>query len=203
MTDVVAFVMAGGRSTRMGADKALLPWGRTTLLDHAASLLHAVSGDVRVLCGPEPRYEGHGHAVVTDHAADAPADSEGAGAGPLAGLLAALRSAAGRHALILAVDLPLVTAEVLAALAAARGQGDAVVPVTARGPEPLCAVYSPSCAEAVARRLAAGERRMTSFWPDVRVRRFEAAELARFGDPDRLFLNVNAPADYAAAGEGV
>jgi len=202
MTDLVAFVMAGRRSTRMGADKALLPWGRTTLLGNAASRLRAVTGDVRVLCGPQPRYEGLGYAVVTDDAGDAPKGAGHAGAGPLAGLLAALRAIEGAHALILAVDLPLVTTEVLAALAAVRAQGDAVVPFTARGPEPLCAVYASACAEAVARRLGAGERRMSSFWPDVHVRRFEGPELERLGDPDRLFRNLNAPEDYSAAGDG-
>jgi molybdopterin-guanine dinucleotide biosynthesis protein A len=84
----------------------------------------------------------------------------------------------------------------LAALGAMEGDDDAVVPVTPEGPEPLCALYRSGCGAAVRARLLAGDRRMTSFWPDVRVRTLEGAALAAFGDPRALFLNVNSPAEY-------
>lgn len=185
----VGFVASGGLSTRMGRDKALLRWRGVTLLDHAIARLDAVCRDVRILCGPVPRYEDRGRPLVLDAAP---------GGGPLAGLAAALTSADGEAALCLGVDLPLVTVELLSALAGDTGGDDAVVPVTADGPEPLCALYRAGCLGPVQRRLAAGERRMTCFWPDVRVRTLAAEALAAFGDPARLFHNVNAPADYDA-----
>jgi molybdopterin-guanine dinucleotide biosynthesis protein A len=188
LSGAIGFVVAGGLSTRMARDKALLPWEGSTLLDHAIARLHAVSGDVRILCGPEPRYEDRGLPLVLDAAPER--------AGPLAGLEAALGSAAGAPALLLAVDLPHVTVALLAALVATEGDDDAVVPVTPAGPEPLCALYRGGCRPAVRARLAAGERRMTSFWPDVRVRTIAGVALAAFGDPQALFLNVNSPADY-------
>jgi molybdopterin-guanine dinucleotide biosynthesis protein A len=95
----------------------------------------------------------------------------------------------------LGVDLPHVPVALLEMLIALT-DADAIVPVTPGGPEPLCAVYGPGCRDAVRARLAAGDRRMTSFWPDVRVRTVEGAALAAFGDPQRIFHNVNAPADY-------
>ena len=183
---LTGYVVAGGRSTRMGRDKALLPWGGATLLDHAIARVSRVCGEVAILCGPRARYGDRGRRLVLDAA-------EG---GPLAGLAAALDDAAGADALCLAVDLPNATVELLAALAALDPAADAVVPVTARGPEPLCALYRAACRGPVARRLARGELKMTSFWPDVRVRALEGAALAAFGDPERLFANVNAPGDY-------
>ncbi len=210
----------------MGRDKALLPWHGSTLLDHAIARLGAVCGDVRILCGPEPRYADRGRRLVVDARP---------GAGPLAGLAAGLADAGDAPTLFLGVDLPYVTVALLAALAApgphpdasarsattadagggdtradanagdaASGptaDADAVVPVTAGGPEPLCALYRPPCLPAVRARLAAGELRMTSFWPDVRVRTLEGAALAAFGDPRRLFHNVNVPADYRDAAD--
>lgn len=183
---VVGFVVAGGRSLRMGRDKALLPWGETDLLGHAIARLRAVTGDVRVLCGPAPRYLDRGVPIVTDDVNDA---------GPLAGVVAGLATAPGGRGLFLAVDLPHVPASLLARLVELSEGWDAVVPVSARGPEPLCAFYGPACLEPIRRRMAAGELRMTAFWPDVRVRRPAAGELARHGDPDATFLNLNAPGD--------
>jgi molybdopterin-guanine dinucleotide biosynthesis protein A len=181
----VGFVVAGGLSSRMGRDKALLPWQGSTLLDHAIARLVAVCSDVRILCGPARRYEDRGRPLVVDAIPDG---------GPLAGLAAGLENAGDAAGLYLGVDLPLVSVALLAALAAIKG--DAVVPITPGGPEPLCAVYRPACRDAVRARLAAGDRRMTSFWPEVRVRTLEGDALAVFGDPRRIFHNVNAPADY-------
>jgi molybdopterin-guanine dinucleotide biosynthesis protein A len=182
----VGFVVAGGLSTRMGRDKALLPWQGSTLLDHAIARLAAVCSDVRILCGSAPRYEDRGRRVVVDAIPDG---------GPLAGVAAGLESAGDAPGLYLGVDLPLVTVALLAALLEME-DADAAVPVTPGGPEPLCAVYRPGCRAAVRARLAAGDRKMTSFWPDVRVRTLEGSALAAFGDPRRIFRNVNAPADY-------
>ena len=191
--DAVGFVAAGGRSRRMGRDKALLPWGGGTLLDHAVARLRAVSSEVRVLSGSEARYGDRGLPVDLDSEPEA---------GPLAGLAAALAVAAPRPALLLAVDMPFVTRELLRGLRDALPGWDAVVPATDAGPEPLCAAYAAACLEPVRAALAAGERKMTAFWGGVRVRMLAGADLDRFGDPDRLFRNLNHPSDYAAAGEG-
>jgi molybdopterin-guanine dinucleotide biosynthesis protein A len=170
----------------MGCDKALLPWGGVDLLGHALARLRAVTGDVRILCGPEERYLDRGLPVDVDLAR---------GAGPLTALLTGLTVAAGRGGLFLAVDLPQVPVGFLRRLVERAVGWDAAVPVTPRGPEPLCALYGPGCLEPVRRRMARGELKMTSFWPDVRVRELGPDELAEFGDPDDLFRNLNTPAD--------
>jgi molybdopterin-guanine dinucleotide biosynthesis protein A len=184
----VGFVVAGGQSRRMGADKALLPWGDHALLDHALATLQAVVPDVRILCGPHPRYEDRGVPVVIDRM----------GAGPLAGLEAALASSP-RAALLLAVDLPLVPPALLARIAELlEVDDDAAVPMVGDLPQPLCAVYRPSCLDPVRRRIAEGQLKMTAFWPEVRVRRVGAAELTGF-DLDRMLRNVNTRDDYEDA----
>jgi molybdopterin-guanine dinucleotide biosynthesis protein A len=174
----------------MGRDKALLPWRETDLLGHALARLREVSDDVRILCGPERRYADRGVPVVLDRVADA---------GPIAGLLAGLESASGEPVMLLAVDLPLVPIRLLGQLASLAPGFDAVVPVSSRGEEPLCAVYGPGCLEPVRRRVAEGDLKMTAFWPDVRVREVGPAELVSFGHADTVFRNVNAPADYSEA----
>ena len=117
-------------------------------------------------------------------------------AGPLAGIHAGLLHLAAPAGLFLAVDVPLVPSALLAALLQASDGYDAAVPVVNGHPEPLCAVYRQSCRDAVARRLERGERKMTSFWPDVRVRTLADTELAAFGDPAEMFRNLNTAEEY-------
>ena len=182
------FVVAGGRSQRMGRDKALLPWAGTTLLRHALFRLRSVCGEVRILAGAQPRYTDYGADVLTDVVADA---------GPLGGVHAGLLSLGTPLGLFLGVDTPLIPSALLGALVAAADDYDAVVPVVGGRPEPLCAVYRSTCREPVQRCLESGARKMTSFWPEVRVRTIGEDELAAFGDPGTLFRNVNTPEDYA------
>jgi molybdopterin-guanine dinucleotide biosynthesis protein A len=184
---VVGFVVAGGRSTRMGRDKALLPWAQGTLLDHAVARLRGACADVHILSGPSPRYQDRGLPVHTDAVVDA---------GPLGGLLTALEAADGRPVLLLGVDLPFVPEALLRALAAAAPAWDVVSPVLASRPEPLCASYGAAAAVPVRDRLEAGDYKMTSFWPSVRVRTLAEDELRAFGDPPSLFRNLNDPAAY-------
>ena len=174
----------------MGHDKALLSWGDTDLLGHALERLSAVTDDARILAGAELRYSQRGVPVVTDPVTDR---------GPMAGLLAALEEARGRPALLLGVDLPLVPTELLARLLALAGHADAVVPVSRRGPEPLCAVYGAGCLDPVRRCVEREDLKMTAFWARVRVQEVGPDQLGAFGDPDELFLNVNAPEDYQSA----
>jgi molybdenum cofactor guanylyltransferase len=189
--NLVGFAVAGGRSSRMGRDKATLPWHEGDLLDHALDRLRAVTPDVRVLCGPIPAYEDRRVPVVVD---------TGSGIGTIAALAAALGAVPeGGTALLLAVDLPMVTVPLLRYLAAACEGFDAAVPLSMRGAEPLCAAYASSCRTAVARAIADGNYRLTGFWSAARVREVGISELVRRGDADRLFFNVNAPGDYETA----
>jgi molybdopterin-guanine dinucleotide biosynthesis protein A len=176
----------------MGRDKALLPWRGATLLDHTLARLRSTCQEVRILSGPERRYEDRGVAIEVDGMADA---------GPLAGIRAALAGIDAGRGLFLAVDLPFVPASLLARLLAVAEGFDAVVPVHAGGAEPLCAVYGRACLVPIGRRLEAGELKMTAFWPDVGVRVFAEEEIRPFGEPARLFRNLNAPSDWAAFSE--
>jgi molybdenum cofactor guanylyltransferase len=189
--NVVGFAVAGGRSSRMGRDKATLPWGDGDLLDHALERLRAVTPDVRILSGPARAYEDRHVPVVVDTAS---------GIGTIAALAAALAAVPeGGTTLLLAVDLPMVTVPLLRHLAAACRGFDAAVPLSMRGAEPLCAAYGSGCRAAVDRAIADGNYRLTGFWNLARVREVGISELAPRGDADRLFFNVNAPGDYETA----
>jgi molybdopterin-guanine dinucleotide biosynthesis protein A len=174
----------------MGRDKALLPWGQATLLDHALTRLRECCDDVRILCGPTRRYQDRGAPVEVDVVADV---------GAVAGVLTGLERLEGRSGLFLATDLPGVPTALLRRLLELTETHDAVVPVSSDGPQPLAAAYRGSCRGAVRDCLDRGDCRVTSFLSRVKLREITREELAAFGDPATMFQNLNTSEDYASA----
>jgi molybdopterin-guanine dinucleotide biosynthesis protein A len=196
VNDRVGVVLAGGRSSRMGRDKAVMVVGGRTLARRAAHVVAAVAA--RVLVADRGRGLVPGAASVAD----------GPGRGPAAGLLGAVRAAPGRPLLVLACDLPGVPAGLLAALAgraeradpaggSAEGGPDLVLPRWARGVEPLVGWYGPRALSALAAQVAAGEYSLGRLVEraGLAVAWLEDEALESFGDPEELFRNVNTPED--------
>lgn len=190
-----AAILIGGKATRFdGRDKsALLVEGRTIL-----------SRQIEALSGVAPGVNIDVMLVGGDRRHSAPASVRSVadivpGCGPLGGLHAALSSAEHGVMLMLACDMPFVSAPLLRHLLSLASEGaDVVVPQTERGYHPLCAVYTRACLEPAARRLARGELRLAALFDGVRVRVVTADALAAFGDPDRLLANVNTSTEYRA-----
>ena len=113
--------------------------------------------------------------------------------GPLGGLDAALAAARDDELVLVACDMPYVTAPFLAHLLALTRVADAVVPRTERGYHPLCAAYTRACHAPVMRRLAEGRLAMLGLLEDVRVHVVERDDLEQFGSGRRLLANVNTP----------
>jgi molybdopterin-guanine dinucleotide biosynthesis protein A len=179
-------VLAGGAGRRMGRDKALLPFGDSglTLAGWAAERLAAVCPEVALADG--------GRGLLTGR----PSLPDGAGAGPAAGLLGAAAVYPGRPVLALAVDLPEIPVELLAELAASPAH-DWAVPAWEGHLEPLCAFYRPAALAALAAAVERGQLALHRLAdePGLRVRRLGPELLARFGPPERLFVNLNTPED--------
>ncbi len=182
----VGVVLAGGRSSRFGSDKAAVELDGSTLLEIAVSLLEAVCGEV-VVAGSE-------------RSSIAPFElvGDGPGRGPAAGILGASRAFGDRSVLVLACDMPLVSTELLATLLGGRDH-DWHLPRHAGGIEPLCAHYGRQALLALEEQVAAGDFALQSLVDSsLRTRFLEGAELQELGDPRRIFLNVNTPEDLAA-----
>jgi molybdopterin-guanine dinucleotide biosynthesis protein A len=117
------------------------------------------------------------------------------GCGSLGGIYTALIHA-GRPVIVVAWDMPFVTAALLAALRAASDNPDVAVYESGspRGLEPLCALYRPTCLGPIAHSLDAGDLRVVGFFDQVRVVRLPAPAAS-----DVTFMNVNTPSDLALA----
>jgi molybdenum cofactor guanylyltransferase len=185
------FVLAGGESSRMGRDKALLELGGVAMIVRAARLVESAVGPPVVVGSPET-YQRLGLRAIRD---DWP------GAGPLGAIATALRASESPWNLIVACDLPYLTKEWLAFLVdrARESKADAVLPVSEGGAEPLCAVYGKSCEAAVWLALDCGVRKVTDGLAHLRVEHIEPSEWKVFDSDGFLFKNMNSAADYQEA----
>jgi len=196
LTPCTGVILAGGLATRYGGrPKGLERVHGARIIDRVAAAL-APATDRLLLVANDPSAADWlpGIAVAADVRS---------GLGSLGGIHAAIVRA-GTAALVVAWDMPFVPTGLLRSLRAlGEGGWDVGVPESdsRRGVEPLCAYYAPSCVPAIERRLDAGDRRVVGFYDDVRVARLGVAEVRRFGDPARLFMNVNQPADLTAAAQ--
>jgi molybdopterin-guanine dinucleotide biosynthesis protein A len=188
---LTGFVLAGGRSTRMGTDKALLTLGGETLLARALKTLGPVASDVRIL-GSAEKFGGGRWPVVEDIFP---------GCGPLGGIHAALSASASELNLMLAVDLPFVPVPLLNFLIGRAKASGAMVTVPRSGGrfQPLCAVYGKSFTGVAEQALRAGQNKIDPLFSAVRTLIIEQAELEAQGFSPEVFRNLNTPFDWEQA----
>lgn len=192
LAEVAGAVLVGGASMRMGHDKARVELGGEALATRAARLLARICEDV-LLVGGDPPPDAPGRRVP---------DPDGPRCA-LRGLVGALASTRAERVLVVATDLPLLTADLLLALVAFP-QADVVLPRGPAGPEPLCALWRREPALAAARaRLAAGELSAQALVAALDAGWLEAADLARVDPETRALVNVNDPRDLARARQHV
>jgi len=183
-----SFLLAGGMSTRMGTDKAFLNFDGQTLLDRALIVMQTVCDRVTIVGDPPKFAKYEAGSVIADIFP---------GCGPLAGIHSALVHSVAELNLMLAVDIPFVTAELLLFLFAVAEKNAAVVtvPRVNDGLQPLCAVYRRDFAAAAERALRAGNYKIDALFSSVSTHVIEAAELVAAGFSARNFFNVNTPED--------
>jgi len=184
MSGVLGVLLAGGRSERFGAPKALAIFRGRTLLDRAREELAAVC-DVVVVVAPA------GAALplaAGERVADAlPLE------GPLSALVAGLEARPFTRALALAVDLPLLERGHLARLRDEAGEEAALVPAPEGRPQPLAGVYAARAAAPLRAALDRGVRAVTDAVRSLGPRLLDDAALERLGVPARLFADADTP----------
>ena len=176
------FVLAGGASKRMGQDKALLPYNGTTLVEHVAKTVSDAAGSVALIGNPE-RLGNLGLPVFPD---------ELPGSGPASGIYTALRVSETDWNLVVACDMPAVSAEILRQLLQ-RAETAERNCVTATGlygqPEPLCAVYHRRCLPALGQAIRDKRLRMRDLIKEI-------GAIWMPVDPSVL-ANVNTPTEWS------
>lgn len=191
---LTAAILAGGRSRRMGLDKALLTIGGRTLMGRVEDAVEQVCEHVIVVTNRPDTLSAAGLGadvrIVTEEVPDL---------GPLGGLVAALEAAEDEWILAVAADMPWIVPDVVRLLWERREGVDVVVPVGDDGREPLLALYSCRALATAQRLLESGARRPVQLIDAVPNAEITLDEL-RAADPELLSLrNVNTPEELAEA----
>jgi molybdenum cofactor guanylyltransferase len=194
---VAGFVLAGGASRRFGRDKALVEFDGEPLIARLCRILEAATDAPVRIIGDAAKYSGAGIECIADR---------WPGEGPLGGIIMAseatnVPAAPDSWSLIIGCDMPFLTSEWLQHIAerAAASRAEVVVPESNYGLEPLCACWRTSAAPTLTRAFESGVRRVTEAMKQLPMEVLDAADWKRFDNFDRLFWNMNTPADYEEA----
>ncbi|WP_306532505.1 formate dehydrogenase accessory sulfurtransferase FdhD [Geobacter sp.] len=190
---VTGVILAGGQSSRMGSNKALLPYKGGRFIESIHRQLAEIFDEVLLVTNNPEQYDFLPCRKVTDLYP---------GMGALAGIHAGLHHAANTAAFMVACDMPYLNSDLIRHLATQADPGGVLIPESPAGLEPLHAVYGKGCLAAIETTLLSGERRIVSFFGRTNVNRVNAEQVALF-DPDfNTFSNINTPVDYYRLRDG-
>lgn len=177
-----AIILAGGKSSRIGREKALIEFEGEPLIVRIAKVVAPLFESLIVVSNSDLGVELPGAAFVKDiHL----------GRGPLAGIHAGLSASDTEENFVLACDMPFVSREIVERIRELRGKAQVALPETDKGVEPLCAAYSRSCLPEIEAVLGGAGPRIIAFFDRVDVRTIRREELADISGIERAFININ------------
>jgi len=189
IVDVSAVILAGGQSSRMGSNKALLPCRGGLLIEVIHRLLSDIFSEVLIVTNSPEDYDFLPCRKVPDRYL---------GMGVLAGIHSGLYHSRNPAIFAVASDMPYLNERLIRHLGSRADTGGVLIPESPGGLEPLHAVYGQGCLDAMRDVLQNGQRRIVSFFDRVNVCRMSAEQVARFDPCFASFVNVNTPGDYDA-----
>lgn len=188
--DATGFVTAGGRSSRMGRDKAWLELGGKSLIEHVIAALAPVVSEVKIIANDE-NYSQLGLPVLADDTRDI---------GPAEAIRTALANSSTRDVLLVGCDMPFVTPDLFEVLLGEFQGWQAAILIGPDGrAEPVCAAYSRDALETFTSLIDAGERKLSTFYSRLRTKLIPYQSLQKIPGAEYFFFNVNSPEDYEKA----
>ena len=189
--DVTGMILVGGKSRRMGTDKAFIRVGGVPLFERVLSVFRESFSEILLVGDRGERFAGYQLRVVPDIY---PGSS-------LGGLYTGLYHAGTERVFVSPCDMPFPSAGLLRYLCSLSASHDAVVPQTGRGFEPLFAVYAKKCLKAMKELLDGGNLRVFDLYRHVDTLFVSGAGLAPFDPGGRAFVNVNTPEELESLSE--
>lgn len=185
--DVDAYILAGGQSSRMGRNKALLSWDGRYMIEHVYDSTRRVFENVHVVVKKDSEIGSLNLPFVFDAAAEYC---------PMIGIYTALRHTAKQHVFIKACDNSCLEEGLVLMMLSLKGQADIIIAETSDGVHPLFAVYSKVCLPHIENMVAQANYRITGFYDRVNVYYIRENEIKAY-DPDmRSLININTPDEF-------
>jgi molybdopterin-guanine dinucleotide biosynthesis protein A len=187
-----AIILAGGKSSRMGSykNKSMLRLNGKYLIDIVRSKLKWVVGDNIIIVGPPERYLSYKQ-VVPDLFSQK---------GPLAGIYSGLRASPSQYNIVVGCDMPFLEIKLLQYMTEDINSNDIVIPRYGCGYiEPLCAIYSKRCLEAIERNLSEHNFSVRAIFPHLKVKFVEDEDIKKYDPEFYSFFNINYKKDMIEA----
>ena len=187
---VTGVILAGGESSRFGANKALVRLNGKGIVETQVTLFRDLFQDVLLIANDPAVFENLDVRVLSDLIP---------GMGPLGGIFTGLFHAKFPEIFVAACDMPFLDRRLIRMLIEARFDVDVVVPKSRRGLEPLHAVYGKRCLKPIYELVVSGTRQVFQFFPQVRVREIEEESLRVIAPDLRCLFNINTMDDFRVA----
>lgn len=185
---MTAIILAGGKSSRFGLDKAFIKVRGLPLIISQIKLLKEIFKKIIIITNNPKRYKFKGVKIFQDIVP---------GKGPLGGIYTALTNSDTFYNFVIACDMPNLSPKLIKHILKQRNGFDVVVPHLKNGYETLFAIYSKNCIMPIYAILNSRDLRIRNLFKKVRVREIDEDEIKEFGDPDVLFTNINTQKEYA------
>ncbi len=187
-------ILAGGKNTRMGTNKALLCLDQKTIIQQAVGQLRQFCSEVLVVTNQPVQYREFSWAAELKLVEDILPQM-----GPLSGIHAGLSYSSYFYNFIVACDMPFINWALGQYMVEKAGGLDVLVPRVGEHLQPMHAVYSKQCLQPIEQCINERTFKITAFFPQVRVGYLEEAEVRKFAEVERVFFNVNTQEDYQQA----
>ena len=191
MTDkkinVTGIILAGGKNTRMGTNKAFLAIDGSRLIDKTINIYREIFPEIIIVTNDPLAYiEFTDVAIVTDIYK---------GKGPLGGIYTGLFYSKNNYAFVSPCDMPHLNKDFIEYMTAQTDKYEVIVPELSEGYQPLHAIYSRNCLPSIKRLLLLDKLKITGFYRDMRVLTIPEKQIELFNPNGRLFQNINTPED--------
>jgi len=187
LQEITGVILAGGRSSRFGSNKALALWRNKFLIQHVSDVLASVFNDILLSTNSPDQYIFLKLPTVMDRYHNL---------GPLAGIHAALHHSRKSWIFAVGCDMPLITPELVTCLCSyAKDKFEAVIPWLESGPEPLCGLYHKTALAVIEQQLANGKAQMQELLKKLSVKKVKEAELQTVTGRILAFSNINQARD--------
>jgi molybdopterin-guanine dinucleotide biosynthesis protein A len=192
--DMTGIILAGGKNSRMGINKAFLEIDGTRLIDNILAVYQKIFSEIIIVTNDPLSYmEFSDTVLVTDIYKEK---------GALGGIYTGLFYATHDYSFIAACDMPFLNEDFIIYLTGQIGKHDIIVPELSEGFQPLHAIYSRNCLSHIKKLLIADKFKITGFYKEVRLLSIPEEKIKPFSKDERLFLNVNTRKDLEKEQQG-
>ena len=185
---ITGVILAGGKSSRFGANKALAELDGKKIIEHVTTALAPLFANRLLVTNTPADYAFLDWPMTADNYP---------GAGPLAGIQAALLASAEPRIFVAGCDMPLLNQDLIRHICGLEGEWDAVIPWLTAGPEPLCALYAKSALPVISAALGRGDYRVGGVLDSLQIKKIDQAEILQIASNLAMFSNINRMEDLA------